>query len=170
MRVRVMTLVVVAVALLGADSLLACGDKFLPAGRSAKFRQAYAAIYPASVVVYARPQRGSTAAIRDPHLLADLKSAGHSVTVVEDAQALARALETSRIDVLFTDGADADHLATQASTAPAKPRVVPVLFKPTKPEAKAVETQYTICLTSSDRSIKFLGAIDEVMKAKKKKT
>jgi hypothetical protein len=170
MRVRVMALVVAAVVLqLGAEGLQACGDKFLLAGRGAKARQAYAAIYPASVVVFARPQRGSTAAIRDPHLLADLKLAGHRVVLIEDERALTRALETERVDVLLTDGSDADRLATQADAVPAKPRVVPVLFKPTKAEAKAVETRYQICLTSSDRSIRFLAAIDDVMKARKKK-
>jgi hypothetical protein len=170
MRVRVMALVVAAVVLqLGAEGLQACGDKFLLAGRGAKFRQAYAAIYPAAVVVFARPQRGSTAAIRNPQLLADLKQAGHRVVLVENEQALTRAFETERVDVLLTDGSDADRLATQADTVPAKPRVVPVLFKPTKAESKAVETRYQICLTSSDRSIKFLAAIDDVMKARKKK-
>jgi hypothetical protein len=170
MRARVMALVVAAVVLqLGAEGLQACGDKFLLAGRGAKFRQAYAAIYPAQVVVFARPQRGSTSAIRNPNLLADLKLAGHRVVVVEDERALTRTLETERVDVVFTDGSDADRLSTQADTVPARPKVVPVLFKPTKAEAKAVETRYQIFLNSSDKSMRFLSAIDDVMKARKKK-
>jgi hypothetical protein len=43
-----------------ANSLQACGDKFLLVGRGAKFRQAYAAVYSASIIVFAQPQRSTT--------------------------------------------------------------------------------------------------------------
>src|SRR5262249_11339523 len=51
-----------------ASGVQACGDKFLLIGRGAKFRQAYAAIYPASIVLFARGQSGAGKAIRDPRL------------------------------------------------------------------------------------------------------
>ena len=171
MRVRVVTLVLAAVvAQSGIQRLQACGDKFLLAARGAKFRQAYAAIYPASVLVFARPERGSSKAIRDPRFIADLKQAGHRVAVVEDEHALSRALQSDRVDVLLTDGADADQAAAQAGTAPTNPKVLPVLFKPTKDVAKTFESRFQTCLRSDDRPGKYLGVIDEVMKARKKKT
>lgn len=170
MRVRVLTLIVAAVvAQSGVQSLQACGDKYLLPIRGAKFRQAYAAIYPASVLVYARPERGSSKAIRDPRFIADLKQAGHRVVVVEDERALARALQSDRVDVLLTDGADADQAATQADSAATKPKLLPVLFKPTKDAAKAVESRYQVCLKSDDRPGQYLKVIDELMKARKKK-
>ena len=62
----------------GTPDLQACGDKFLLVGRGAKFRQAYAAVYPASILVFASPQRSAAKAIRDPRLQTDLKTAGHA--------------------------------------------------------------------------------------------
>jgi hypothetical protein len=170
MKFRIVMLLAAAVVLqLGAESLQACGDKYLLNGRGAKFKQAYAAIYPASVVIFARPQRGSAKEIRDPRLLADLKQAGHRVAVVEDERALTRTLEAERVDVVLTDGADADQLTTQAATIATRPKVLPVLFKATKTEQKTFETRYQLYLSSSAGSIRFLSAIDDVMKARKKK-
>lgn len=146
--------------------LEACGDKFLLVGRSARFRQAYAAVYPAAIVVFVQPQRNATKAIRDPRLAADLKAAGHRVSVVEDERALARILGTDAVDLVLTDVADADRVAKQADTSQAKPKVLPVMFEPTKVEAKAIESQYQCRLTTSDRSDKFLAAIDDVMKTR----
>jgi len=170
MRTGVVILWVTLVALgQGADGVQACGDKFLLVGRGVKFRQAYAAIYPASIVVYAQPQHSAAKAIRDARLQSDLKAAGHRVTIAEDEKALTRALESDRIDLVLTDVADADRITKQADTSPTHPRVLPVMFEPTKEEAKSVEAKYSCRLTTSDRSDRYLSAIDDAMKARKKK-
>ena len=157
-----------------APPVEACGDKFLLVGRSARFRQAYAAVYPATIVVFAQPQRKAAKAIRDPRLAADLKAAGHRVSVVEDERALTRILGTDSIDLVLTDVADADRVAKQADTSEARPKVLPVMFEPTKVEAKDIESQYHCRLTASDRADKYLAAIDDLMKSraalKKKKS
>ena len=150
----------------GASGVQACGDKFLLIGRGARFRQAYAAIYPASIVLFAHGQSGAGKAIRDPRLQAQLKQAGHTVSVVEDERALARALESDRIDIVLTDAADADQIAKQADAAAAKPRVLPVMFEPSKDEAKAIESRFQCKLTSTDRSDRYLAAIDDAMKVR----
>jgi ABC-type amino acid transport substrate-binding protein len=163
-----------AVFLQETNGVQACGDKFLVVGRGVRFQRAYASIYPASIVVYAQSQRSPAKAIRDPRLQADLKAAGHRVLLVESDAALAKALESDRVDLVLTDVADADRIAKQADSAPAKPRVLPVMFEPTKEEAKAIETRYQCRLKSSDRADRYLAAIDDAMKAradqKKKKT
>jgi len=151
----------------GADGLQACGDKFLLVGRGVKFRQAYAAIYPASILIYAHPQpQGAAKAILDPKLQSGLKAAGHRITIAEDDKALTRTLESDRVDLVLTDVADADRIAKQAGTAPTHPNVLPVMFEPTKEEAKAVETRYNCKLTSSDRPDRYLSAIDDAMKVR----
>jgi hypothetical protein len=75
--------------------------------------------------------------------------------LAEDERALARALESDRIDFVLTDAADADRIAKQADTAPARPKVLPVMFEPTKEEAKAIETRYQCRLTKlrSERTL-----------------
>jgi ABC-type amino acid transport substrate-binding protein len=88
------------------------------------------------------------------------------VSVVEDERALARALESDRIDIVLTDAADADQIAKQADAAAAKPRVLPVMFEPSKEEAKAIESRFQCRLTSTDRSDRYLAAIDDAMKVR----
>jgi hypothetical protein len=164
------TLLLAALALQPfAAPLHACGDKFLMIGKGAKFRQAYAAIYPASVIVFVQPERDTAKAIQDPRLLADLKRAGHRVAVVETERALSHALASDRVDLLLTDAVDADRVALQADSAPTRPRVLPVMAKPSGDEAKAIEARFQYLLTSSDRSLKYLSVIDDAMKARKKK-
>jgi hypothetical protein len=170
MQPRVLTSVIVLVIMqLPAHPLQACGDKFLMIGKGAKYRQAYAAIYPASVVVFAHPDRAAAKAILDPRLLADLKLAGHRVSVIRDEGTLSQTMATGRVDVLLTDAADADRLTQHADAAPGRPGVLPVAVKPTKEEAKAIEARYHCLLKSGDRSARYLAAIDDLMKARKRK-
>jgi hypothetical protein len=175
MRASVPILIAVAaVVLQAADTAQACGDKFLLVGRGAKFHRAYAAIHPASIVIYAQPARHAAKAIRDPRLQADLKAAGHRVSIAEDDGAFARALESDRVDLVLTDVADADRTSTQVAASPSKPTVLPVMYQPTAAEAKEVEARYQCRLKTSDRADRYLIAIDDAMKVrvdqKKKKT
>ena len=175
MRVSVPILSIVAVLLQGTSAAQACGDKFLLVGRGVEFHRAYAAVYPASIVIYAQTQGYAAKAIRDPRLQADLKLSGHRVRLVESEAALARALESDRVDLLLTDVADAERLSRQAIASPSKPTVLPVMYQPTKDEARTVEARYQCRLTSTDRADRYLSAIDNAMKAradekKKKRT
>lgn len=173
MRARLPILAVAAVCLQTTGAAQACGDKFLLVGRGVEYHRAYAAIYPASIVIYAQPQGHAAKAIRDSRLQADLKLSGHRVLLVENDAALARALESDRVDLLLTDVADAERMVRQSAGAPSKPTVLPVMYQPTKEEAKAIETRYQCRLTSADRADRYLSAIDNAMKARaeaKKKT
>jgi hypothetical protein len=155
-----------AVFLQRLEAVQACGDKFLLVGRGARFHLAYAAIHPASIVVYAQPQRHAAKAIRDSRLQTDLKLAGHRVFIVEDEAALAHALESDRVDLVLTDAADADRTANQAAASPSNPAVLPVMYQPTAAEAKAIEAHYRCRLKSSDRAARYLIAIDDAMKTR----
>ncbi len=163
-----------SVAVLASQGVQACGDKFMLVGRGVKFQRAYAAIHPASIVIYAHPQRSAAKAIRDPRLQSDLKQAGHRVVLVESDEALARALESDKVDVVLTDVADADRTSSQGATSPSRPTVLPVMYEPTREEAKEIESRYRCRLKSSDRPDRYLATIDDAMQAraaqKKKKT
>jgi hypothetical protein len=155
-----------ALVLQGTGTAHACGDKFLLLGRAAKYQRAYAAIHPASIVIYALPQRHAAKAIRDPRLQSDLKLAGHRVAVVENEAALARVLESERVDLVLTDVADADHASKQGAASAAKPTVLPVMYEPTREEAREIENRYQCRLKSSDRTDRYLRTIDDAMKAR----
>lgn len=158
---------VVATMLLQAtNAAQACGDKFLLVGRGVEFHRAYAALYPASIVIYARLPGDAAKAIRDSRFQANLRQSGHRVLLVENDAALARVLESDRIDLILTDVADAETLSRQASAAPSKPTVLPVMYRPTKEQVQTIEARYQCRLTSADRADRYLTAIDSAMKTR----
>ena len=175
MRASVAILIASAAVLLqDTTAAQACGDKFLLVGRGVSFHRAYAAIYPASIVIYTQPQGRAAKAIRDSRLQADLKLAGHRVLLVENDEALTHALESDRVDLVLTDITDAARTSTQAAASPSKPTVLPVMYEPTREEAKEIEARYQCRLKTSDHADRYLSAIDDAMKVrveqKKKKT
>jgi hypothetical protein len=163
---KTILMAVAAVFLQDGVGAQACGDKFLLLGRGVKFQRAYAAIYPASIVVYAQPQRNAAKAIRDPRLQSDLKLAGHRVSVVESEAALVRVLRSERVDLVLTDVADADRTSTEGAASASKPTVLPVMYEPSREEAKRIEARYQCRLKSSDRADRYLRTIDDAMKVR----
>jgi len=164
MRAWAPILAIASVFLQTPNAAQACGDKFVLVGRGVEFHRAYAAVYPSSIVIYARAQGYAAKAISDPQLQKDLKLAGHRVLLVENDALLTRTLESDRPDVILTDVADAERLSGLAPRAPSKPTVLPVMYQPTKEEASAIEKNYQCRLTSADRPDRYLSAIDNAMK------
>ena len=144
----------VALFLVAAPPLLtvasACGDKFLLVGRSARFNQAYAAIYPATMLLYARPGRAASSAILDPKFQASLTRAGHRVEVVKDEEQIAALLQAGRFDLVLTDVEDAEAISFKAQFAPTKPTVMPVLTNPSKADVQAARAKYRCDVNPSD--------------------
>jgi len=165
-RTVIIALVLLASSLGRPVTVNACGDKFLQIGRGARFR-AYAAIYPASILIYAHGLGPSTA-VRDRGLQASLKAAGHTLTTVEDERLLEQALKSDKFDLVLADVSDAASLELEVQSSPTRPTLLPVTFKPTKMEADALEKQFNCRLKSSDRSDRYLSVIDDAMKARAK--
>jgi hypothetical protein len=144
----------------------ACGDKFLMVGRGAKFQRAYASVYPGKVVVYARPSTDPKAAVRDPQLHKALRQAGHTVSVIEDWTLLEQALINGLADVVLVDVAESARLQPAVASSPTHPQPMYVAF-PSSP-APAVRADVVCRLKSSDRPLKYLEEIENVLKARAK--
>ena len=162
------TIALVVVLVLGVSTLypaaLACGDKFLMVGRGAKFQRAYASVYPGKILIYARPSTDAKAAIRDPQLHKALRQAGHAVSVIEDWALLEAALKTAPTDVVLVDVAEAAKLQATLATAPTHPDALFVAFPPAQAPSDV------ICrLKSSDKAIRYLDEVENVMKARSKR-
>jgi hypothetical protein len=157
---------IAAMFLRDTGSVQACADRFLMVARDVQFHRAYAAIHPASIVIYARPQRHGAKATADPTLRRDLKLAGHQVSLVEDDRTLAQALELEAVDLVLTDVADADRMSALAAVSPSRPTVLQVMYEPTPEQARTLEVQYKCRFLSSDRPDRFLRTIDDLMKAR----
>ena len=143
----------------------ACGDKFLMVGRGARFQRAYAAVYPANVLIYARSSTDPKAAIRDPQLHKALRQAGHAVSVIEDWALLEQALKTVPFDIILVDVAEAARLRDLVASSAAHPDALYVAF-PSKGNAP---NPPVVCrLKSSDGRLKYLDEIDNAMKARSK--
>jgi hypothetical protein len=166
-KALIIALVVLASSIARSVTMNACGDKFLQVGRGAKFR-AYAAIYPTSILIYSRGALGASTAIRERGLQASLKAAGHILTMVDNEQLLEQALKSDKFDLVLADVADATSLERKVQSSPTRPTVLPVMYKPTKAEAEALEKQYNCRLKASDRADRYLTVIDDAMKARAK--
>jgi len=146
----------------------ACGDKFLLVGRSARFNQAYAAIYPATILLYAPSGRAASAAILDAKFQASLTRAGHRVEVVKEESQVGPLLQAGRFDLVLSDVADVEPLRLKAALSPTQPTVMPVMFNPSKAEAEAIKARYQCDLRPSDRPARYLSRIDDEMQSRVK--
>ena len=142
----------------------ACGDKFLLVGRGVRFQHAYAAIYPARILIYADPLARGSEMIRDPRFQAVLARAGHKVSSIATTAAFGQALKSSEIDLVLVDWASLPGL--QVADAASKPVVLPVMSKPTKAETEACRQQYNCQLKDSDRVEQYLNVIENTMKVR----
>ena len=154
------------IALIVAASVIdpvvhACGDKFLMVGRGARFRRAYASVYPGKLLIFARPSTDPKAAIRDPQLHKALRQAGHAVSVIEDWSLLEQALKTVPFDLILVDAGEAARLQAALVASPSPPEALYVAFPSAMPPA------HVICrLKSSDRPVRFLDEVENAMKAR----
>ena len=164
MRVCAPILAIASVFLQTSNAAQACGDKFVLVGRGVEFHRAYAAVYPALIVINAKPQGHAAKAISDPQLQKDLKLSADRVLLVENDALLARALEADHPDLILTDAADASGCRGRRPEPRRNPRDLPVMYQPTKEEATAIQKSYQCRLTSGDRADRYLSVIDNAMK------
>ena len=144
----------------------ACGDKFLMVGRGAKFQRAYASVYPGKLLIYAKPSSDPKAAIRDPQVHKALRQAGHTVSIIEDWSLLEQAVKTGPVDIILVDAAEALRLQPVVATSLAHPDAMYIAF-PSKQSA-AADKSLNVRLKSSDRALKYLDEVENVMKSRSK--
>jgi ABC-type amino acid transport substrate-binding protein len=156
--------VLVGTALLSGTAALACGDKLLAIGRGVRFQRAYAA-HQANLVIYsAGTQSGAT--LGSTKLQTTLKRAGHKVQIAEGGSQLDEALKSGKVDVVLVDFADLGEITRLLQSAPSKPVILPILFKPSKAELAAAQKEYKFALKAPADDVQYLTAIDEAMKSK----
>jgi CheY-like chemotaxis protein len=100
----------------------ACGEGQFNMGQGLRY-QAYLAPHPATVLVYDDGAGDRQA------LYGGLQKAGHKVTVVRDATALAQALRARRFDIVIADFDDAATVHSGSASNPGQPRLLPVVAR-----------------------------------------
>jgi len=139
----------------------ACGATLFGAGQGSRF-QAYRARVPADVLIYASPQLADSSATTEPGIQAGLKKAGHRVTVVSDADALASALSQHDFDVVIAGAGEADAVAQQLGN-PGKPVGVLPIAVGEGDGAGLSRERYPQLLAGGANLGQFLKAINQLM-------
>jgi hypothetical protein len=112
-RIHVATVVAVVGLFLGSD-LLACGDKFLSAGRGTRYQRPKNA-RAASILIYAHPAADLPSTDR---VQAALKHGGHRATTVHTPEQLSAILQGGRFDVVLAGTATAATVQQLLGNAP----------------------------------------------------
>ena len=116
------TTALACVLALASPPASACGEGLFNMGQGLRY-QGYLAPHPANVLVYDDGTSDRRA------LYAGLQKAGHSITVVATADALSRALQQRRYDVVIADFDDAAAVESRTAATAAKPRLLPVVAR-----------------------------------------
>jgi hypothetical protein len=102
----------------------ACGEGAFNTGKGLAY-QGYLAPRPATVLIYSAPDSTTSHADRDA-LYAGLKKAGHSLTIVTDADALTSALHDHQYDVVIASLDTVDAVEAATASVASKPHLLPV--------------------------------------------
>jgi hypothetical protein len=105
MRMRRTFGVILVLASVMSGDLLACGDKFLVAGRGTRYQRPKSA-RAASVLIYAAPASATATSLKKAKVESLLKLEGHRATKVETLQELSTVVSSGRYDVILTAASD----------------------------------------------------------------
>jgi hypothetical protein len=96
-----------------------------------------------------------------------LRQAGHRPEAVDSGTNVASALAAAQYDLVIADYADAVQIRNALGTAPSRPEILPILYKPTRAVEAEAEKQYA-CLIKPHEMTKFdaLAEIDRLMQLK----
>lgn len=97
--IRLVTVMAFITLLSGVD-LVACGDKFLVAGRGTRYQRPRNARN-ASIVIYANPSTDNRIIVGSSRMESMLEGRGHSATTVTTSEQLSAILRAGRVDVVL---------------------------------------------------------------------
>lgn len=147
---------------LGAGTeLLACGDKFLVAGRGTRYQRPKNA-RAANVLIYADPASGLPATLHSVPVDRLLKREGHQATTVETLDQLAAILAAGRFDVVLAANTVAAAVEKLMSGAADAPVVVAFCVKPGTTASQA-DPQAPCSVKAPPKERTFLEAIDKAV-------
>lgn len=153
----------VAIAVLGASDLLACGDKYLSVGRGSRFQRGYVSLHPISIAVL----RSNVTGRKD--FLSRLKVAGHHLEVADDPAKLEAMLKKGKYELVLAGYEDAAGVYETLASLPSKPLFLPVVDSKSSLSQNA-KKEYG-CMLNAEAKKKqksFLAVIDEAVDAKLK--
>jgi hypothetical protein len=146
--------------LFAGPSLLACGDKFLVAGRGARFQREGAR---STIVIYAPLSSTLRGGPGNLSVDAVLSRAGYHPAVVASPEELGRLLKDGNTGIVLLDIADAGTVEKLVPAAPAGPVILPVINNGSRQEMTAARKTYGVALKSPASGDALLDAVDEAV-------
>lgn len=163
-RLHLTGAVLAMASMLSTDSALGCGDHLLILGRGVRFQHAYAQHRGNLVIYFAGTQSGANP--KSSKLQGLLQQAGHKLQTAQGLSELDEVLKSGKIDVVLADFNDLAGIARELQSAPTKPIILPILFKPSKAQFAAVQREYQFALSAPADDVRILTAIDQAMKSR----
>jgi hypothetical protein len=161
MRYRACVIGLIGVAgLCAGPSLLACGDKFLVAGRGARFQREGAR---ATVVIYAPLSSTLRGGPENLSIDSVLNRAGYRPTVVASAEELGRILKDGNQGIVLVDIADVRTVEKLVPAGAPGPVILPVLSSASRQEVATARKTWGVALKSPASSDSLLDAVDEAV-------
>ena len=161
MRYRVGVIGLIGVAgLCVGTSLLACGDKFLVAGRGARFQRGNART---TVLIYAPPSSALTGDLGNLSIDHVLSRAGYHAAVAASAEELGRILKDSAPGIVLVDIADARTVEKLVPAGSPGPVILPVLSNASRQEVATARKTWGVALKSPASGDSLLDAVDEAV-------
>ena len=117
--------VLVVMLSVGVGDVLACGDKFLIAGRGTRYQRPKSA-RAASVLIYTDPASTLAATLKKAKVESLLKLEGHRTTKVQTLQELSTIVASGRYDVILTANSDTANVQRLVQESPDAAIVVAV--------------------------------------------
>lgn len=114
---RTLGVLVVMMLSVGVVDMLACGDKFLIAGRGTRYQRPKNA-RAASVLIYTDPASAVAAALKKAKIESLLKLEGHRATKVQTLQELSTIVASGRYDVILTANSDSANVQRLVQVSP----------------------------------------------------
>ena len=159
MRYRVGVIGLIGVAgLCVGTSLLACGDKFLVAGRGARFQRENTRV---TVLIYAPPSSPLSGEFGKLSVNHVLSREGYRPATAASAEELGEILRDRSPDVVLVDIADARAVERHAPAGSFGPTILPVLQHATRQEIAEARKTWGVALKSPASSDSLLDAVDE---------
>jgi hypothetical protein len=151
--------IVAVVGLWTSADLLACGDKFLVAGRGTRYQRPKN-FRAASILIYANPSTGLDAALRKVPMESVLKREGHRFTRVETPEQLSGILASGRFDVVLAASGDATAVEGLLGGRPDAPIVLTLCLKG---QEQPVAEGAACALKAPPKERRLLEAIDKAV-------
>jgi hypothetical protein len=160
--------VLIVLSVAGTDAANACGDKFVVFGRGVRFKTAYAAARPASVLLFLKSDSSLSQAEREFRLQSTLREVGHKPAIVESSADLEKAMRAKAYDIVLAAASDVATVEEARHAAGATSSIIPALYKPTPETTKDARAAYGCLLKMSKKNHDLLLVIDEVMRDRSK--